>query len=135
MTDETSKFGKQFIGYEAADEEGNIWVLGLHDIETKSAADTLTVLWQILQDLDDRARCTTNSVSHYVLQHISATMSDRAATEVKFNDILETHRKELLPVVYENWDTLNDEEQKSVGTMCNFFCGLHSLVNVASKAH
>lgn len=29
LTDETSKFGSKFMGYEARDEEGNNWVLGM----------------------------------------------------------------------------------------------------------
>lgn len=34
LTDETSKFGNKFMGYEACDSEGNFWVLGLRDIES-----------------------------------------------------------------------------------------------------
>ena len=43
LTDETSKFGSKFMGYEARDEEGNNWVLGMRDIVSKSADDTLKV--------------------------------------------------------------------------------------------
>ena len=41
LTDETSKFGRKYMGYEAADKEGNLWVLGLREIESKSAGHTL----------------------------------------------------------------------------------------------
>ena len=41
MTDETSKFGSKFMGYEASDTDGNLCVLGLRDIETKTADKTL----------------------------------------------------------------------------------------------
>ena len=44
MTNETSKFGIKFMGYEASDSEGNLWVLGLREIETKSSQNTLIVL-------------------------------------------------------------------------------------------
>ena len=50
MTDETSKFGSKFLGYEAADSDGRLWVLGLRDIETKSANSTLNVFREILND-------------------------------------------------------------------------------------
>ncbi|CAG2242439.1 unnamed protein product [Mytilus edulis] len=53
LTDETSKFGSKFMGYEACDSEGNFWVLGLRDIETKSANDTIKVFKQILNDIDE----------------------------------------------------------------------------------
>jgi len=55
LTDETSKFGSKYMGYEAADSSGTLWVLGLRDIETKSASDTLKVFKQILDDLDEKS--------------------------------------------------------------------------------
>lgn len=38
-TDETSKFGACYMGYEVADSQGILWVLGLRKIETKSASN------------------------------------------------------------------------------------------------
>ena len=43
LTDETSKYGSKFMGYEASGSEGNLCVLGLIDIETKSANDTKSI--------------------------------------------------------------------------------------------
>jgi len=37
MTDEISKFGTKFMGYEASNSEGNLWGLGLREIETKES--------------------------------------------------------------------------------------------------
>lgn len=132
LTDETSKNGDKFMGFEGADEEGNMYVLGLRDIETKSAEDTLKVFKELLQDLDDAAKCADNSISNSVLQHLQCTMSDRAATEVKFNELLHKYRSEALPVIVTNWDDLTEQEQLCTENMYNFFCGLHSLVNLAT---
>lgn len=63
LTDETSKFGSKFMGYEACDSEGNFWVLGLRDIETKSANDTIKVFKQILNDLDEVSQLDNNETS------------------------------------------------------------------------
>ena len=87
--------------------------LCVRDIETKSADDTykvlvhsryqfniiylsyhvvsffLRALRQLLDDL--HTACKTLTASKDVLKNISATMSDRAATEVKFNDLSERH--------------------------------------------
>jgi hypothetical protein len=41
-----------------------------------------------------------------------ATMSDRAATELKFNDLLKLFRKEILPLSYKNYDSLSEDEKK-----------------------
>ncbi|KAH3834800.1 hypothetical protein DPMN_108135 [Dreissena polymorpha] len=38
LTEETSKFSSKYMGYDAADSNGTLWVLGLRDIETKSAS-------------------------------------------------------------------------------------------------
>ena len=134
LTDETSKFGTKFMGYEACDSDGKYWVLGLRDIETKSANDTLKVFNQILSDLDDASNYDNKETSKNIVSHIVATMSDRAATEVKFNELLYQFRKEILPLTYHNYHELTDEEKHSIETLCNFFCGLHALVNFAETA-
>ena len=123
LTDETSKFGQTFMGYEACDSEGNYWVLGLRDIENKSASDTLKVFNQILSDLDDASRLDNNYTSRNINSHIVATMSDRAATELKFNELLSDFRKETLPLTFENDDTFTDDEKNSIEHLCNFFVG------------
>ncbi|CAC5424213.1 unnamed protein product [Mytilus coruscus] len=105
----------------ACDSEGNDWVLGLRDIETKSANDTLKVFNQILSDLDDASRLDDNYTSRSIVSHIVATMSDRAATELKFNNLLSDFRKETLPLAIENHDDFTDDENKSMENLCNFF--------------
>lgn len=61
LTDETSKFGCKYIRYEASDSGGNFWILGLREIDTKSAQNTLSVLKEILQDVDYAFQRFTNS--------------------------------------------------------------------------
>lgn len=41
-TDETSKLGDKYSGYHLSDSEGKMYVLGLRDIVSKSAVDTLS---------------------------------------------------------------------------------------------
>jgi len=89
------------------------------------------VFQQILSDLNECASTSDNQVSKEIICHIVATMSDRAATEVKFNDMLYSYRKEILPLFYANYDTFSKAECESLETMSNFFCGLHALVNFA----
>jgi len=102
LTDETSKFGSKFMGYEAGDSSGTLWVLGLRDIETKSASDTLKVLKEILHNLDEKSSEEGSKTSQSIVSHIVGTLSDRAATEVKFNSLLYDFRKEVLPLTYHN---------------------------------
>jgi hypothetical protein len=62
----------------------------LKEIKTKSAKDTLAVFQQILTDLYNSSN--DDSVSKDTITHITATMSDRAATEVKFNELIEQYK-------------------------------------------
>lgn len=121
LTDETSNFGSKFMGYEAADSTGNVWVLGLRDIETKSSEDTLKVFKEILNDINDIGDTANDEISRDILKHICATLSDRAPTEVKFNELLESYRKKLLPLMYTNFNSFPQEEKSSLETLCNFF--------------
>lgn len=61
-------------------------------------------------------------------------MSDRHIAEKSFNSLLESYRLEVLPSVIDNWDELNIDEQQSISTLNNFFCGLHLLVGMADTA-
>jgi hypothetical protein len=134
LTDETSRKGSKYMGYEASDMDGKLWVLGIKDIATKSAADTLKVFKEILADIDIASNSSSRETSKLILQHIVATMSDRAATEVKFNTLLEDYRKTIMPVVFENFDLLEENEQQSLCKLANFFCGLHSLIHMAETS-
>lgn len=76
--------------------------MGLREIETKSAGNTLNVLKQILEHLDNAQKCD-NNVSRDIAIRITAAMSDRAA--VKFYEMLCTYRKEILPIAFANYQT------------------------------
>jgi len=127
LTDETSKFCSKYMRYEAADANENLWMLGLRDIETKSAQ----VFKEILNDVSDSCN---DVISRDIIKHICATLSDTVATEIKFNNLLESYRKEILPLIYSKYNTFSNDEKRTLGNFMYFFCGLHSLVNLASAA-
>ena len=130
-TDETSKYGTKYGVFAVRDDEGRGYVLGLREMTTKSGQDTLQTLKEILWDLDDKYYSGENKASEDLLFHIRNTMSDRAATELKFNELLEEYRRDVLPKVVRDWEELTDEEKEIMGRLNNFFCGLHSLVHFA----
>ena len=116
LTDETSKFGDKYMGYHTADSHGNMYVLGLREIETKSAQDTLTTYRAILDDIAERSKCVNNEASTKILVNTVATMSDRAATEVKFNELLRTYR-EVLPMIIEGYDDMSPADKAPLDSM------------------
>ena len=101
-TDETSKFGNKVCGYHLRDQDGNYFTLGMRDLVTKSASDTLDTLREILHDIDHAAE-NGDEASRKILTNISATMSDSASTEVKFNSLLQEYRSAVIPYTVENY--------------------------------
>ena len=121
LSDETSKFGLQYEGYHVADEKGRTYILGLRDIASKSGQDALSTFQQILQDIENVSIQSKSEVSKDILLNIKSTMSDRAATQIKFNTRLEEYIREVLPQTVENYEQLTEDERRTLGTLCNFF--------------
>ncbi|WAQ97797.1 LOW QUALITY PROTEIN: hypothetical protein MAR_022170 [Mya arenaria] len=133
MTDETSKAGNKYM--EARDTDGKLWVLGLREICTKSSHDTLYVFKEILDDIDYIGETANSEKSKQIMKHIVATMSDRAATETKFNRLLNEYRNSVLPLIREVYNDLDENESRTVSAFSIFFCGLHSLVHIAETSN
>ena len=66
-----------------------------------------------------------------LLCQIKNTMSDRAATETKFKEMLQQYRTECLPLCQEGWDDFTQEAGDKLCEMNNFFCELHLLTSMA----
>ena len=135
LSDETSKYGKKIEGFHVRDKEGNMMVLGLREMATKSGSDTLTTFQNILDDINNVSRCSENEVSQKILLNIVSTMSDRAATQKKFNELLEEYRRlVMMEDLGQAWIEMSEAEQLSISKISNFFCGLHALVHIADAA-
>lgn len=48
-------------------------------------------------------------------------MSDRAATEMKFNELLQSYREEILSDIVQDWENLHDEDRRVLSRLNNFF--------------
>ena len=68
-----------------------------------------------------RAESEGSEAGMKILQNIKNTMSDRAATEKKFHQLLQEFRASILPTFVEDWDLLAQDEQAVLGRMNNFF--------------
>ena len=87
-TDETSKLGVKYSGYHVSDQDWTMYVLGMRQLETKSDQNTMNVFKEILEDIKEKTE-EANSTAKKILLKITATMSDRASTEKKFNSLLQ----------------------------------------------
>ena len=99
---------------------------------TKAGKYVLKCLLNILGDIDTVGNTSENQASKTILKNIASTMSDRASTQVKFNELLEVFRTEVFKEeLGEQWDAMTEDEQMSISHLCNFFCSLHALVHMA----
>ena len=134
LSDETSKFGKQYQGFHAADEQGKTWCLGVREMATKGSETVLSTFKEILSDIDD-VSSSCSKKSEEIMLNITSTMSDRAATQIKFNTLLEEFRTDIVVnQIGESWDTFSDVQRSQLTKLCNFFCSLHVLVHLAEAA-
>ncbi|XP_046550545.1 uncharacterized protein LOC124260311 [Haliotis rubra] len=133
QSDETPDRGTTVEGFHVSDECGNTYVLGLREMANKSSASTLDTLKEILSDISLVEETTESGTEagKKILSKITSTMSDQAATQKCFNDLLEGYRKEIMPELVETWEEMSNEEKSNCSKINNFFCGLHLLINFA----
>ena len=85
---------KSLKAFILSDSHGKTWVLGLRHLVTQSGRDTLQTLQEIwpisIGENSDNLGCKQ------ILLNIVSTMSDRAATPMKFNSLLEEYRTNIL---------------------------------------
>ena len=70
-----------------------------------------------------------------MLVNVKNTMSDRAAEERKYGELLHEYREKVVPSVVSGWGDMSGEERIIyVERMNKFFCGMHFLVALAEQA-
>ena len=76
-----------------------------------------------------------NSKFNKIFASIKNLMSDRCATQKKFNNLLVEYRKQIVPLALkdEGWQNLSEEQQKKILNVNEFYCGLHFLVGMADQ--
>ena len=134
QTDGTTKYGEHFTTYDIATNE-TIYHLGLRQIFSGSAQNTLDTLTEILDNLNVvRTELGGSNVSEKVLLKIKNTMSDRHSAEKLFSQLLQEYRNTILPHIVSGWDEMSSDEKAQLTRINNFYCGLHLLVGLADAA-
>ena len=87
--------------------------------------------------LDDVCESFGNEKENLIsksLVSIKNLMTDRCATQKKFNDLFIEFRKNVLPRTIKNFNDLSPEQQKKIANVNQFFCGSYYLVGSADQA-
>ena len=127
--DETSKHGQKYMVYGVTGPSQVPHVLGLKLIPSKSAKDTLNTLEETLTEIGTTIH-NPNYGEEFVVK-LQNTMSDRAATEVKFNSLLEGYKVKVIEELEHKLGCLSEEQKGKMLEINHFFCGLHLLVSLA----
>ena len=129
-SDGTSKWGQHYYSFQVSTSDST-YTLGLAEMLTGSTAKVMDTFKQILADMDLVGGENTGNV---ILAKIKNTMSDRHIVEKNFNSLLEEYRSTILPSVIQSWNILSQDQQQTMSTLNNFFCGMHVLVGMADTA-
>ena len=137
QSDETPKFGECFETFIANDDDANSYLVGMRHMADKSAQTTFDTLTEILGDITDTCKSLTgkDNIGHKLLTKITSTMTDRAATETKFHSLVDTYRRECLPLYYEGWSEMGETARTQAMKIYQFFCGLHLMVGMADHVN
>ena len=120
------------MGIHVSGEDKKMYVTGVRDIPTKSASDTLDIFKEIMGDISEVSGKL--DFGDKLLSEIQNSMSDRASTEEKFHELLMGLKEKILPKVHDKWYTFSEEQQKKLINTQQFYCGLHSYVQMAEVA-
>ena len=77
-----------------------------------------------------------DDVNKQILLNITSTFSDKDATQVKFNELLEEYRTQILQEKLGNaWNDMSELEQLSISKLNNLFVDyMFSIVYVCSRS-
>ncbi len=87
----------------------------------------MTALKLVLANL--RQVSCSDEVSNTLICNIIATISDRASTQISFNNMLDLYCSEIA----DNTNQLSPEGKTAVEPLLQFFCNLHLLVHLADS--
>ena len=126
-SDGTSKYGQHYYSFQVST-HNSAYSLGMAEMLTGSTTQVLHTFKQILSDIELVAGPSSGKL---ILSRIKNTMSDRHVVEKKFNDLLEDYCRDVLPTIIDSWEQMTPDEQSSISSLNNFFCGMHVVVGMA----
>ncbi|KAF8376443.1 hypothetical protein PRIPAC_82872 [Pristionchus pacificus] len=133
-SDETNKLGSklQCFGAGLVKENGGQEVLlfGLAQVADKSAQTAFDIMRNRLDSLSRGVSdCNRGNFTDRFFAAVSCVMSDSAATQQKFNFMIEEYRASVLPTVINGWEEMSDAQQHELLKFHVFYCQLHVIAN------
>ncbi|KAF8362167.1 hypothetical protein PRIPAC_89090 [Pristionchus pacificus] len=106
-----------------------ILLFGLAQVADKSAQTAFDIMHNRLDSLSRGVSdCNRGNFTDRFFAAVSCVMSDRAATQQKFNFMIEEYRASVLPTVINGWEEMSDAQQQLLKFHV-FYCQLHVIAN------
>ena len=94
--DGTSKVGKNYGTYDVATNQGQILIAGIREVSLGDSETQLSVLLDILSEIDESLQDTEKNVSNKIISSIKNIMSDRHIVQKKFNSVFQDYHASVL---------------------------------------
>jgi len=133
--DGTRKHFREYGSFQISTSAGISYSLGIAEMLTGNAKSFLNETLSILSEMSEVVADEDQElVKIKLLQSISNTMTDRSVVNKKYCSDLQAVRKDVFGLLYDNWDTLPEEEKTKLTKINDLYCGLHVIANMASSA-
>ena len=131
--DGTNKHEIKYTGFQVTTDEEQ-FTLTVNKAFTGSAEHTMEILKRTIDQISSAGeKLGRTKAGEKLLCSLKNTMTDRAAVNTKFHDLLSTYRADVLPILHEKWDALHAEQQAETCRLNNYFCALHLLVSLVEQ--
>ena len=131
QSDGTSKKGHSYTTFDATNNEGQFFVLGMREVGAGDAQTQLDLLKEIMGDISSFKK---EDIYGKFFLSVKNLMSDHCNTEKKFNKLFIDCRSQIIPKMKSDWETLSSDEQNKLLNVHEYFCGLHYLVALADTS-
>ncbi len=131
--DGTTKHHREFESYQTTLPDGRTLSMGLKEVSSQSAEKNFESFKDVMKNLTSAMELGNQKIQAQLITSLQTTMSDLGAANPLFFDMINSLRKDLLPIAVENWDNLSEGVKENVSTMANYYCKLHLLGNFESN--
>ncbi|XP_035661622.1 uncharacterized protein LOC118405900 [Branchiostoma floridae] len=134
-SDGTSRDQQKVVGLQASC-GGKTATMGLQEVTSGVAEEQLEAFKFTCNKMAQLTASPERVEARYneLVSSFKNTMGDGAASQKRFNQLLEEYRQEILPHVQQNWETLTTQQQESLSKMNHMYCNLHALIGFATYA-
>ena len=134
-TDGTKYRFKEVGSYQVNTDSGS-YTMGIEEMFSGEATSYMDTFRDLLAEMSRLVvpEDAQNSDVQNILYKFKCLMTDRCSVNSSFFEEFQKWRKEILPFVVENYDSLPEKERESISSMHHVFCALHVIHNLGIYA-